>query len=233
MKIAFLTISTNKYIKLALNLFHSLEKFAFLDTGCSVDFLVFSNLPEIFNKESGRIISKGIMTTHVPFPLISLLRYQYYSECEDIKNYDYVFHLDCDMELKDGIGMDIVGERVCVQHPGFFLKRQEELFPYERNPISSAFVVNGSGDEYYQNCFQGGSSVEFFNMCKILNHNIIKDLKINHIAIWHDESHMNRYMIDNPPSLVLPPTYAQPQFWQSFGETKIIHLDKDHDQIRM
>jgi hypothetical protein len=43
---------------------------------------------------------------------------------------------------------------------------------------------------------------------------------------------MNRYMVSNPPTVILPPTYAQPQSWPSFGATKIMHLDKNHLEMR-
>ena len=39
-------------------------------------------------------------------------------------------------------------------------------------------------------------------------------------------------MIDNPPIKILPPTYAQPQGWQLFGPTKILHVEKNHTQVR-
>lgn len=232
-KIAFITVATRKYIDFAVKLKDSIESFAFTNSNDEVSFIVFSDIPKVFNKKSKRVNCKGVMTTHIPFPLISLMRYNYYSDYEELNNYDYIYHIDCDMEIKSAIGDDIIGERVCVEHPGFFNVRNNHAFPYERNVDSRAFVNFGEGQVYYQNCFQGGSKSEFINMCNILKQNIFDDLKRNKIALWHDESHMNRYMIDNPPSLVLPPTYAQPQFWQSFGETKIIHLDKNHDQIRM
>jgi histo-blood group ABO system transferase len=70
-------------------------------------------------------------------------------------------------------------------------------------------------------------------MCSTLKHRAEEDLRKNYIALWHDESYMNRYMVENPPTLVLPPTYAQPENWPSFGETKIMHLDKNHLEMRV
>ena len=75
-------------------------------------------------------------------------------------------------------------------------------------------------------------SSEFVNMCKLLRNNIEENLRDNYIALWHDESYMNRYMIDNPPTVILPPTYAQPESWALFGPTKILHVDKNHLVVR-
>jgi histo-blood group ABO system transferase len=232
MKIAFVTIATNKYIKFAENLLDSIGKYGFLNTNIKTDLFVFSNIPQIFQLKNGRTKVKGIITTHVPFPLISLLRYHYYSSCNELEDYDYIFHIDCDMELKDNLGEDILGERVCVLHPGFAGIKDNMSYPYDRNQLSNAYVELGGGNQYYQNCFQGGSSKEFLNMCKILKERCEDDLRKNYIALWHDESYMNRYMIENPPTLVLPPTYAQPQNWPLYGPTKIMHLDKDHLEMR-
>jgi hypothetical protein len=69
-------------------------------------------------------------------------------------------------------------------------------------------------------------------MCNILRNRIEEDLRKNYIALWHDESYMNRYMIENPPTTILSPVYAQPQNWASFGRTKIMHVDKNHLEVR-
>jgi histo-blood group ABO system transferase len=233
MKIAFVTIATNKYIKFAENLLDSLGKYSFLNENFKVNLFVFSNVPQIFNLKNGRIDTKGIMTTHVPFPMISLLRYHYYGSCQELENYDYIFHIDCDMELKQVVGQEILSERTCVLHPGFTWNQDVNSYPYDRNDQSNAYVAYGNGKQYYQNCFQGGSSQEFLKMCSTLKHRAEEDLRKNYIALWHDESYMNRYMVENPPTLVLPPTYAQPENWPPFGETKIMHLVKNHLEMRI
>jgi histo-blood group ABO system transferase len=137
------------------------------------------------------------------------------------------------MLLKDTISTDILGERVCVIHPGFpFQGIPVDTLPYDRDKISKAYVKVGDGKHYFQNCFQGGLSYEFINMCKKLRNDVEENLRENYIARWHDESYMNRYMIDNPPTKILPPTYAQPQGWQLFGSTKILHVEKNHTEVR-
>lgn len=233
MKIAFLTIATNKYIQYAENLLSTLNDFAFKNTKHQVDLFVFTNIPELFRHRFMRINTHGVMTTHVPFPLVSLLRYHYYASCDALKDYDYLYHIDCDMLMQDVVSEEIFGDSTCVIHPGFYGQNiNPSHFPYDRASGSNAYVQPGIGTHYYQNCFQGGKALQFLNMCNVLRNRIEEDLRKNYIALWHDESYMNRYMIENPPTTILSPVYAQPQNWASFGPTKIMHVDKNHLEVR-
>jgi hypothetical protein len=233
MNIAFLSIATNKYKSYISKLFESLDKYAFIDKKYNLSLIVFTN-ESIVYKQSSRI--QGITThiTHVPFPLISLLRYHYYySIKEQLKMFDYVYHLDCDLEIIKPISCEILGNRVCVEHPGMNKDyTHRNLFPYDLNPSSNAYVPPNLGNCYYQNCLQGGNSLEFINMCTILKDRIETDLRNNYIARWHDESYMNWYMAHNPPSKILPKIYAYPEKWEYREDTKILHLDKNHLEIR-
>ena len=73
-------------------------------------------------------------------------------------------------------------------------------------------------------------------MSEVIADRVTKDLDNDVIALWHDESHMNRYLIDNPPSLSLTPTYcfAEEQMTNASYpyDAKIIALKKDHDELR-
>ena len=69
-----------------------------------------------------------------------------------------------------------------------------------------------------------------------LDRNVSIDLEKDIIAIWHDESHMNRYFVDNKPK-TLKPNYAYPENWQFNGEKICIQIDKSkypggHQELR-
>ena len=51
-------------------------------------------------------------------------------------------------------------------------------------------------------------------------------------AVWHDESHLTRYVCDHPSTLLLSPGYCYPEGSNLPFEPKILALDKDHDVIR-
>ena len=73
-------------------------------------------------------------------------------------------------------------------------------------------------------------------MAEVIADRVNKDLENDVIALWHDESQMNRYLIDNPPSVSLTPTYCFAE--EMMGnpdypyEPKIIALKKNHDELR-
>ena len=73
-------------------------------------------------------------------------------------------------------------------------------------------------------------------MAEVLADRVTKDLENDVIALWHDESQMNRYLIDNPPTLSLTPSYCfaeeQMQNPDYPYEAKIIALKKDHHELR-
>lgn len=203
MKVLFFTIATDKYYDFFIdNLHKSLQNHFKID----FDFICFTDKKN--NKEF-----KTITISHLPFPLNTLLRYEIFFENRKVfEKYDYVFYLDADMIMIEDVGDEIISEVVNVIHPGFWQKPRK-TYPYEKNSRSTAFVGEDSGLKYYQGCFQGGGAGSFIKMCEVLRENIRLDLKNNIIAEWHDESHMNKYLISNPPTLELAPDYALPSEW--------------------
>ena len=73
---------------------------------------------------------------------------------------------------------------------------------------------------------------EFLKMCSNLSKNINKDLENGIVAKWHDESHMNRWRIDNPPSKILDCGYCYQESLFRPHKPKILALDKNHAQLR-
>jgi len=79
--------------------------------------------------------------------------------------------------------------------------------------------------------FWGGITSEILKLCNTIRANIDKDLEKNIIAIWHDESHLNRYFIDHKPTKVLVSGFVIGEGDYSKYK-KIIHLKKDHAGMR-
>ena len=62
--------------------------------------------------------------------------------------------------------------------------------------------------------------------------NIYTDLGKNIIAVWHDESHLNRYFVDHKPTVILSPSYCYPESWKLPYKKRLLALDKNHAAIR-
>lgn len=102
---------------------------------------------------------------------------------------------------------------------------------YETNKKSTAYVAENEGDVYYTGAMWGGRVPEVLQLAQNLRHNVEEDLSWGHVAIWHDESHLNRYFIDHPPK-VLSPSYSCHEGTTGPIEQKILRLSKDNKEIR-
>jgi len=233
MKICILNIATNKYIQFVEQLLESVEE-NFLN-GHDISALVFTN-HEIEEVSDNVKISQ---IEHEPWPIPTLKRYHYFvKEKEYLSQFDYIYYMDVDMRIEDKVGDEILGDLVATQHPGFWFKDKSQ-FSYERRPESTAFVPADEGKMYYAGGFNGGKPEHFLKMSQTIVDNVEKDFENGLIAVWHDESHMNRYLINNPPTIELTPSYCYPEAarinpggWNVPFDAKIVALEKNHSEVR-
>jgi histo-blood group ABO system transferase len=224
MKIGLLIIATNKYVQFLKPLIESADNF-FLN-GIDVTYFVFTN--QDINVYSNRNIQK-IEVDHRPWPMMTLGRYKIFSQNSDIlSTVDYLYYCDVDMKFVGDVGVEILSDRVATQHPGYFGRRGTP----EMRISSTAFVHPDEEMEYFAGGFNGGTSFEYLKMAKIISENIEKDLEKGIIAVWHDESHMNRYFIDNKPTKILSPSYCYPESVDIPFEKRLLALDKNHKEVR-
>lgn len=220
--IGLLVVATGKYIQYVEPLVASAEKFFLKDH--NVTYFIFTD-------QEAPQLPQTIYAFHPRFgwPLDTMKRYNaYYNNRELLKDQDYLFALDADMLFVGEVGDEILGERVATLHPGFIGQRGT----YETNPASKACIEDEEGLHYYAGGFYGGSRETFFDMIASLIDGIEDDLSRDVIAVWHDESHWNRYCVDHPPTVILSPSYCYPENWELNYTKKIIALDKNHVQMR-
>lgn len=225
-RIGFLVIATQKYVDLFPPLRRSIREHLRVP-GADVRFFCFTDR-ELAPEPDTTVFR----VDHLPWPLVTLLRYRFFAARRaELAAMDYLLYVDADMRFVAPVGPEVLGDRVCVRHPGFHAAPRSR-FTYERDPRSAACVPDDRGTHYFQNCFQGGRSDLFLEMASELEDAINGDLKKNVIAVWHDESHMNRYMIDHPPDRILDPGYAYPEGWSLPFAPRIMGVSKDHAAIR-
>jgi hypothetical protein len=121
-------------------------------------------------------------------------------------NYDSVYYCDVDMTFVSRIGGDDISVKgiVATEHPGYV----GEGGPVEKRIESTAFLE--ICQPYFAGGFVGGSTEEFLKMSKAIAANIDEDRRYGILAIWHDESHLNKYLHDNPPARILGPEFCSP-----------------------
>jgi histo-blood group ABO system transferase len=222
-KVGLLLISTGKYDVFINPLIESAEKW-FLKNH-DVTYFLFTDTTLQF--DNPKIVK--IPHEHKPFPYPTLFRYNTFVKNEKyLEGMDYLFYSDIDMLFVDEVGDEILSDRVFTQHPGYYGKRGTP----ETNPASLAFVSRKEKMQYFAGGFNGGTREEFMKMAKVIDKNIQKDLENNVIAIWHDESHLNRYAINNRPTKVLSPSYCYGESMNIPFKKRLLALDKNHAEIR-
>jgi len=225
LNIGLLIIATGKYDRFVQPLINSCNR-SFL-RGHNIHYFVFTDSNKVFFENIHIIFQKKL-----GWPFDTLMRYSlFYENLDKFKGIDYIYYIDADMIIEDEVGEEVLGEFVVVKHPGFFNKPRN-LFTYETNPESHAYIAPNEGLHYYAGGFNGGNKDHFINMSKIIKDKIYDDLSRNIIAIWHDESHLNRYAIDKPPTVILDPGYCYPESASLPFRKRLIALDKDHEFMR-
>lgn len=223
-KVGLLVMATGKYIQFVPPLISSARNF--FCTEQDVTYFVFTDQP------TDHIAAQDIKFIHqkrLGWPFDTMHRFLVYlKNWESLKDMDYLFACDADMRFVDTVGDEILSDLVGTQHPGFVNKRGS----YETNPISTACVQRNEGTYYFAGGFYGAKNDEFLKLLQTLTHNIDIDLKKNFIAVWHDESHLNRYFIDNPPTKMLSPEYCYPESWKLPYKKRLLALDKNHSECR-
>lgn len=219
-KIGVLFICTGEnYWPYAKDVIEGAKKF--LLPGHQKDFLIWSDMPEEVATQTveGATLFQTEATT---WPLPTLMRYHLFLQQEEkLREYDYLFYCDIDMKFLQIVGDEILGEGITAAvHPMYYLDKRF-CPPYEPNKDSTAYIprpgrvviendVPRFQPLYFAGGFQGGTTKNFIEAMKVMRKNIDDDFFRNYTAIWSDESHFNRYLFDNPPAIVLNPSYVYP-----------------------
>lgn len=222
----------------------------------SFNSLFFSNIPKefiLFVDEEVDIPSRPsnipqitwVNTTHEPWPEVTLMRYKlikdYLSQNQPEESIIYLW-LDIDLECVKKVEYNPLEfqncEYITVQHPGNYVANM--LNSLEGNPLSEAYLdkktLDGLPYTYAQGCLWGGFGRSFRNMVDSLEASVRIDNDKEITAIWHDESHLNKFIVENIKLnknniKTLSSSFAYPQNWDLGIEAIIIHKDKNMDEF--
>jgi histo-blood group ABO system transferase len=230
LKIGILVIATNKYTVFVDPLVKSINKY-FLPEYNKYVFLFTDKIYE--NYEEKNIIK--IYQEHMVWPEPTLRRYEIFIKNKQyFKDIDVLYYIDADMLIKNYIGEEILPDidkkLIAIIHPGNTVTNMGTS--YETNINSTAYVLD-INNIYHCGGVQGGEKNAYLNVCEILMNNINTDRQKGIIAVYHDESHWNSYLIKNKNLYKeLDSDYCYPEGWENLDTKKIIALDKDHKKMR-
>jgi hypothetical protein len=159
---------------------------------------------------------------------------------DSLKEFDWFVFIDADMYCVETVDdfFDETKSFFGVQHPTFHdgWSRNTGVIPHERNSLSVTYVNPEEDDGVYlQGCVWGGKVPEILEMIRELDTRVKTDIENKVLARAHDESHLNRYRLDNKEKFnVLHPSFAFPGNIpaEQFSHTpKFIHAPANKSEI--
>jgi len=224
MRVGILYVCTGKYIRFWDEFYQSCEEHFM--PGVEKHYYVFTD--QAFAEETLDNVTK-VHQENLGWPDNTLRRFHMFQKVDDaLASNDYLYFFNANCRFKRPIGAEFLPERedqlVVVRHPGQVNKPADQV-PYERNPRSRACIRLGQGDYYVCGGVNGGSSVAFLAFAKAARAAIDADFRDGIVAQWHDESHLNRYILDHPHT-VRHEGYCYPQNWKLNAEPIIEVRDK-------
>lgn len=211
MKTGLLVIATGeKYHKFVRPLLESAEKYFVRHTP-----ILFTDSQENYPADIVRIEDEG-------FPNATLHRYHiFYRNAAKLIEYDQLFYVDVDMLFVNPVEeAEIFSKGITATlHPGFVVGRFDEATQGwvstagtpERRKESTAYIAGNKSHTYFCGGFNGGDAKTFLRMTDMIRQNIDIDTGRGLTAIWHDESHINKYLNDTKPAKILTPSYCYPE----------------------
>lgn len=212
-KVAILYISTGRYIVFWEPFYQATEKY-FLP-GIEKKYFLFTDHKHLS-------LPKNVTSVYIPqepWPNITLKRYHFFlSQRSKLKEFDYLFFMNGNLIFQNPIGLEVLPSEeqkiMVTQHPSFWKEKIKERLTYDRNPKSKSYVGWDEGGQYFMGGFNGGISSDFLAMSQTIKDWTDVDISNGVMPLWHDESMLNRYMINfmkETHPLILEPNYAVPE----------------------
>lgn len=228
--IGILYICTGPYVVFWKDFFDTFEEKFLSDV--EKYYYVFTDAEEIYMEEDCDRVKRYPLSPQ-PWPLVTLLRFHtFLSIREELEKRDYLMfsnaNIVCDeiVTCEEFLPREDQGEVMAfTKHPGY-CHVPIHMAPLDRNKNSLAYVPYNCGEDYVIGAMFNGTSKAFLEMSELMMNRINDDLKRNVIARWHDESHINRYIVGRKDCRILSPSYCYPVGIDLPVEKKISAVEK-------
>lgn len=226
-KVALLYIAIGRYSVFWEYFYQSAEKF--LLTECDKHYFIFTDNSQLFINDN----VTRVQQEKLGWPYDTLMRFDFFLSIKDqLEKFDYVLFFNGNTEIlsriteKDILPLEGQKKLIFALQPHMFHLKINN-FTYERNPMSSAYITYNDGKYYFTGAFNGGEVKSYIKMCETISKNIKDDLENKIIALWHDESHLNKYAVNRDDIKILPPYFfkGESEYWK---KSKVVFLDKSH-----
>ena len=238
MKVAITFIGTNKYLDFLPKYYENIEKY-FLPNS---EKTIFAFTDGDLNDTPDNL--KVYHQEHLEWPYITLKRFEIINKArEEIDKHDWLVFIDADaLPVVEITEEEFFTDKPLfgVHHPCHFLGMEPHTQApgaYDQNPDSEAYVDTSKGlpEVYYQGCFWGGKVPNVCAMIDELEARVNRDLEKDVVALWHDESQINKYFLERLDMVhTYGPEYAFPEVFKDYCQfsPKIVHLAKDNSSYQ-
>ncbi|XP_055016769.1 alpha-1,3-galactosyltransferase 2-like isoform X1 [Boleophthalmus pectinirostris] len=235
--VAVTVFAVGKYLEAYLETFlYSSEQHFML--GLPVTYYVFTDMPEkvphivLGPKRHLKILS---VHRHSRWQDISMMRMKTISDIIQTEiryNFTHVFCFDVDQKFTGRFGSEALGDSVALIH-AYYYRLPKSMYTYDRNPNSKAYME--TGDFYYHAAVFGGTWKNVKAVTDACYKGIMEDKENNVEALWHDESHLNKYFWLNKPSRLLSPEYCWDDsigYRTDIRVKRLLWAPKDYENLR-
>ncbi|XP_037831138.1 N-acetyllactosaminide alpha-1,3-galactosyltransferase-like isoform X2 [Kryptolebias marmoratus] len=235
--VALTVFAVGSYMEVYLETFLKSSEHYFM-LGLPVSYYVFTDTPEkVPNIELGpqRRLKVIKVEKYTRWQDISMMRMKIISDTieSDIRHRcTHVFCFDVDQVFTGRFGPEALGDSVAQLHAGYY-RSPKNLRTYDNNPKSKAYME--TGDFYYHAAVFGGTWKRVKALTDACYKGIVEDKENNVEALWHDESHLNKYFYLHKPSRILSPEYCWTTNLGYRREIKVFRLmwsSKYYDTLR-
>ena len=210
MRIGILYICTGKYDIFWKDFYLSAERHFLQDPSFTLEYYVFTDSSKLYDEENNKHIHR-IRQKNLGWPDNTLKRFHIFLRIKEQleRETDYIFFFNANLLFTCPTGKEMLPSPdsnglLGTVHPGFHDKPNSE-FTYERRTTSNAYIPEGKGLHYYAGGLSGGRTEAYLQLCTTICSWVDKDAANHIIPIWHDESLINKYFLDNPPAITLSP----------------------------
>lgn len=250
-------IATGDYYRYALDLVKDIENH-FNEN--RVQILIFTDIKvDLYFSKTHQL--DHILINPEPWPEITLFRFDKVLQFKEIIQGQYLVWTDADMRLLRKFDPRKVLNNSPIKlsrHPGFSVnyahvlkiifrkprliltlidrlliisRHKQSAEGWEVKEESAAFVPLSKREIYVQGGFWIAKKKQALEMCESIQRQILRDLEIGHVPVYHDETYLNWYMSLYYPK-VLPKDFVgvEGYLWQSVEKSYLICVDKSKNQ---
>lgn len=224
--VGILYIAIGRYSDFFDGFYHSCESHLF--PGVNKHYYVFSDILDC--KEYSNVTT--LKTEDRGWPANTLMRFEMFSKHQQLwKHHDYMLFINGNALILSDITLNVIfpetdADTITALSWHVYDNTQPDRYPYERNPLSTAYIPLSEGKHYYQGGFFGAATPAFIQLVEQCRKQIDIDFENGITAINHDESHLNKYLL-NKPIHKLPTRFGRPEEWTVPTDPVMIFRDKN------